>query len=99
MATKTYFGDIFVLNFTDFLCFEAFNSSTHYVVKIFDNGYLFHFTSLPAYFLFKIGFGRWKYFLPMFDLEVNITSVTVDNNRLISRYAHHNFRTGFLVYL
>lgn len=54
MATKEYFGDIFVLNFTDFLCLEAFNSSTDYVVKMFDNGYLFHFTSSPAYFLSKL---------------------------------------------
>lgn len=54
MAAKKYQYDIFVLNFTDFLCLKGFNSSTDYVVNLFGNGYLFQFTSLSAYFLSKL---------------------------------------------
>ena len=54
MAPKKSLGDIFVLMFTDFLYLKDLNSSADYVVEIFDNGYLFQFTSLPSYFLSKL---------------------------------------------
>lgn len=44
-------SEIFVLNFTDFLCLQALNNSSEYVVKIFDNGYLFRFKSFSAFIL------------------------------------------------
>lgn len=47
-------NEIFVLNFTDFLCLQALNSSSEYVVKIFDNGYLFRFKSFSAFILSKL---------------------------------------------
>lgn len=47
-------NEIFVLNFTDFLCLQALNNSSEYVVKFFDNGYLFRFKSFSAYILSKL---------------------------------------------
>lgn len=44
-------NEIFVLNFTNFLCLHA---SSEYVVKIFDNGYLFRFKSFSAFILSKL---------------------------------------------
>lgn len=44
-------SEIFVLNFTDFLCLQALNNSSEYVVKIFDNGYLFRFKCFSAFIL------------------------------------------------
>lgn len=47
-------SEIFVLNFTDFLCLQALNNSSEYVFKIFDNGYLFRFKSFSAFMLSKL---------------------------------------------
>lgn len=47
-------NEIFALNFTDFLCLQALNNSSEYLVKIVDNGYLFRFKSFSAFIFSKL---------------------------------------------